>query len=314
MARSTRIDFENTYYHVLSRGNEKRPIFIDNQDYHIFKEQTKEMVNRFSIEVHAYVLMTNHYHLLIKTRQQNLSRSMQWLGQTYASQFNRRHQRCGHLFQGRFKSFVVENEHYLNSLCLYIHRNPIRAKMVAHLSDYQWSSYPVYIGKFNEEWLTTDLILGLYGNDRQKFINTQLHYAKQEEQIFDDLRYGLFFGSESFADTYAAKLKEEEHPEKPQIRAAFKKMNIFDVTRQVLLMLDVDDIQSILKPLRREKRPKRDIAIYILVNLGIYTNQEIGNVFGVGYTSISGAIKRAVKYFETDDLMKKQVLSILNDI
>ena len=102
------------------------------------------MSERFKIEIHCWVLMSNHYHLLLKTRQANLSKGMQWFGATYTRRFNLKHRRSGHLFQGRFKSLLVENDSYLLGLSCYIHRNPLRAKIVKRLTDYEWSSYRMY--------------------------------------------------------------------------------------------------------------------------------------------------------------------------
>lgn len=109
------MDFPNTFYHVLSRGNERREIFRDEKDYLKYLEILRKMVERFKIEVHAYVLMPNHYHLLIRTKQGILSKSIQWLRVSYSVWFNRRHKRSGHLFQGRFKSFVIEPKFPTNS-------------------------------------------------------------------------------------------------------------------------------------------------------------------------------------------------------
>ncbi len=119
---------------------------------------------------------------------------------TYSMWFNRRHMRSGHLFQGRFKSFVIEKDRYFTSMCLYIHRNPVRARVVENLLDYPWSSYPTYVAaRRKEPWLTTSLVLGMYGGSRKKFIDAQLAYAGKEKSLLDELRYGLFLGSERFA-------------------------------------------------------------------------------------------------------------------
>ena len=104
MARTWRIEYEGALYHVLSRGNEQRPIFIDNADRLLFLETLGEMSERFEIDIFAYVLMDNHYHLLFRTNRANLSKSMQWFGATYTKRFNVRYNRSGHLFQGRFKT------------------------------------------------------------------------------------------------------------------------------------------------------------------------------------------------------------------
>src|SRR5574337_565875 len=144
MARQWRIEFEGAYYHVLSRGNERRDIFTDDQDRVSFLEILEEMSERFDVEVHAYVLMNNHYHLLLRTNKPNISKSMQWFGTTYTRRYNLKNYRSGHLFQGRFKNFLIENDRYLTMLSCYIHRNPLRAGMVKRLAGYRWSSYPIY--------------------------------------------------------------------------------------------------------------------------------------------------------------------------
>ena len=170
MARAWRVEFEGASYHVLSRGNEQRSIFLDNMDRALFLDVVGEASERFEVEVFAFVLMTNHYHLLMRTNRANLSKTMQWLGGTYTRKFNNRHRRSGHLFQGRFKSILVENDAYVVELSCYLHRNPLRAGLVKRLIDFKWSSYPVYgYGRKGPEWLKTDLILSYFsGVERHK--------------------------------------------------------------------------------------------------------------------------------------------------
>jgi len=120
MARPLRIDREDTFYHVLNRGNERRAIFRDGRDYEGFLTRLGRCAQRFSLAVYAYVLMGNHYHLLVRTRQANLSAAMQWLGVSYSTWHNARHERSGHLFQGRFKSFLIAEDAYLYRLLLYL--------------------------------------------------------------------------------------------------------------------------------------------------------------------------------------------------
>jgi REP element-mobilizing transposase RayT len=120
MARPLRMDYPDAFYHVLSRRNERKKIFWDEKDRLKFLDILGKMVERFELEIHAYVLMRNHFHLLVHTKEANLSRAIQWLGVSYSVWFNRRHQRSGHLFQGRFKNFLIENDHYFTAMCLYI--------------------------------------------------------------------------------------------------------------------------------------------------------------------------------------------------
>jgi REP element-mobilizing transposase RayT len=110
MARPLRIEFEGALYHILSRGNDRQDIYLNDDDYKTFLSVLEEMSSRFEVDIFAYVLMSNHYHLLIRTNESNLSKSMQWLGTTYTRRFNLQHFRSGHLFQGRYKSIIVQNE------------------------------------------------------------------------------------------------------------------------------------------------------------------------------------------------------------
>ena len=141
MARQWRIEYPGALYHILSRGNGRRDIFLSDDDRVLFLELIQEFSERFGIEVYAYVLMGNHYHLLLKTPDTNLSKGMQWFGTAYTRKFNLQNNLSGHLFQGRFKSIIIENDAYLLRLSCYIHRNPVRAGIVDRLSDYKWSSY-----------------------------------------------------------------------------------------------------------------------------------------------------------------------------
>ena len=135
MARPLRIEFPDATYHVTSRGNERRPIFYDDQDRLAFLCFLGQAVKRFSWSITAYVLMTNHFHLVIQTREANLSRGMQWLNGKYAGWFNHRHKRSGHLFQGRFHAFLIEKETYFAEVLRYVVLNPVRGKMAERPED-----------------------------------------------------------------------------------------------------------------------------------------------------------------------------------
>jgi len=142
----------------------------DNDDRILFLDLMGKTVELFNIEIYAYVLMTNHYHVLLKTNESNLSRSMQWFGATYTRRFNLRHKRSGHLFQGRFKSFLVQSDGYVLRLSCYIHRNPLRAGRVERLSEYRWSSYLTYgYNQKAEDWLNTKFLFSLFqGSQKEK--------------------------------------------------------------------------------------------------------------------------------------------------
>ena len=201
MARPLRIDIPGAWYHVTARGNERRPIFRGDRDFARFVAILEETVGRFRLRLHGYVLMVNHYHLVVETPEANLSRAMQWLNVNYSTWFNRRHRRSGHLFQGRFKSIIVDPQEWGLVLSRYVHLNPLRTsehamskiqrqevatgkrKPVAAreikerllaLNSYLWSSYRAFAGYEPEPaWLETAgvarLIGGKDGSWRRKY-------------------------------------------------------------------------------------------------------------------------------------------------
>ena len=314
VARSLRMDYPDTFYHILSRGNEKRDIFHDEKDYLKFLNTTEKAAERFKLEVHAYVLMKNHYHLLVRTKEANLSRAIQWLGVSYSIWFNRRHQRSGHLFQGRFKSFLIENERYFGAVCLYIHGNPLRAGIVTRLSDYKWSSYRAYAyNKCQVSWLTTELILGAHGWSKKEFIKAHQIFFRERVNLLGELRHGLYLGSEAFSEKCIQRFKGEWDPEKPQMRSLLRSRNIKDLAMEILRKLGEKNPQSIFN-VRKYRCRNKDVIIYILYQLGVYLNAEIGRVFGVGYTAIPGAVRRGKEFMNSDGKLKEKVNKIIDDI
>ena len=226
MARALRIEFKGALYHILSRGNERRNIFLGDDDYKVFLSVLEEMSERFEVDIFAYVLMNNHYHLLIRTNQDNLSKSMQWVGTTYTRRFNLKHFRSGHLFQGRFKSILVQNAAYLMQLSCYIHRNPLRAGLVKRLVDYRWSSYRTYAYKASHtKWLNKDLIFSqCNGEDSYKAYREKVQkYSEEESKVFENLRHGIVFGTKRYLNKITKKhLKKESDVDLPQLNRIIK--------------------------------------------------------------------------------------------
>ena len=139
MPRKPRIEIPG-YYHIVNRGVGQRVIFKEPDDYEQFEELMCIYAKSYRITIHNYCLMNNHYHLLIETTEENLSRFMRQLNMSYAIYFNKKNQRAGHLWQGRFKSWYVTDEAYLYTLMLYIEQNPLKAKIVKELEAYPYSS------------------------------------------------------------------------------------------------------------------------------------------------------------------------------
>ena len=179
MARPLRILYPNAFYHITCRGNDRRVIFRDDQDRTHFVERLRGALEIFSVRVHAYVLMSNHFHLIVETPKANLSEFMRQFNISYTVYYNRRHRRIGHLYQGRFKAIVVDKDSYLLELSRYVHLNPIRIKAktqrseterIREISRYRWSSLPGYLdGKRKDSWITYGAVLSYVDGSRQKY-------------------------------------------------------------------------------------------------------------------------------------------------
>jgi len=146
MARPLRLEFAGALYHVTSRGNERKPIYFEEADFELFLNILGQVCEQHNWVIHAFCLMTNHYHLLVETPDANLSKGMRQLNGVYTQAINRRYRRVGHLFQGRYKAILVDKDAYLLELSRYIILNPIRAKMVDSLEEWPWSSWHCAMG------------------------------------------------------------------------------------------------------------------------------------------------------------------------
>jgi REP-associated tyrosine transposase len=203
MARPLRLEFSDALYHVTSRGNERRPIFRTNRDRQTFLLFLGQATRRFGWSVTAWVLMTNHFHLVLKTPDPNLSKGMQWLNSAYANWFNRIHRRCGHLFQGRFKAFLIDEESYFADVLRYVVLNPVRAKMCERPEEYRWSSHRATAGlEKAPDWLDVTAVHRLFGPDAaaaqplyREFVLAKIGC---EDRLWDKLTNQLYLGTEEW--------------------------------------------------------------------------------------------------------------------
>lgn len=180
MARLPRNHIPGMMYHIMIRGNNREKIFFDTADYYHFCNRLKESTKKFDCKIHLYCLMTNHIHIVIEVLHIPIGKIIQTINSPYANAINKKNNRVGHLFQGRYKSKMILDENYLRELCFYIHNNPVKAKITSDMNNYQWSSHHVYTQKENMPWVTTSHILKLLGetnntnNRYQEFIKSKM--------------------------------------------------------------------------------------------------------------------------------------------
>jgi len=278
MARPLRLEYENAVYHITSRGNARASIFLDKDDRARFLDTLADVVDRYGWICHAYCLMTNHYHLLIETPNADLSHGMQLLNGVYTQWFNRRHDRVGHLLQGRFKAILVEKESYLLELVRYVVLNPVRAKMVRSVRDWPWSSYRATAGQTEvPEFLAVDWVLSQFDSDRERAVRAYRRFIRQGRgiNVWDELRAGALLGSDGFVDQLRPLLKEK--PLDPEYR---KRERFAARPSLEELFADVTD-----KATRNER-------IYQAVRIHHYTLREVGDHVGLLYSTVSVIAKR----------------------
>lgn len=296
MPRAERFEYADTFYHVLTRGNERRPMFRIERDYVRFCELLETLSDRFEVEVWSYVLMKNHYHLLLRTTRPNLSSAMHWLGVSYSTWFNAKHRRNGHLFQGRFKSFIIEEDDYLERLILYIHRNPLRAKLTERLADYPWSSYRcLAYGRGCASWLRRDDVLSFFDGDADAFRKAVQGYSEERDRLLENIWHSLILGSAEGIDRLRRKDKERPDDRGPRSRKQALDLPIGDVVERFrkTLRIDTQEIDAWRRPVRRSPRPRRDILLRLLWKTGRFRLREIADFFHVTLAAVPFACRRA---------------------
>ena len=276
MTRPLRIEFSGALYHITSRGNARNIIYTDDVDRTRFLELLSQLCDRHDWLCHSYCLMSNHYHLLVETKRPTLSKGMKGLNGQYAQMFNRRHNRAGHLFQGRHKAILVQKESYLLELARYIVLNPVRAKMVQTPEQWPWSSYRALAGySTTQSELTTEWILGMFNANKKTACARYRNFVaegKNQPTPWSDLKNQIYLGSEAFVDDMLCKLD----PMQP--------------------VSDIPSVQKLSapKPIKYYKNKYKDqsIAMAIAYLGGHYTLTEVGNEFGVSRTTVSRAVTK----------------------
>ena len=273
MARPLRIEFAGALYHVTSRGDGREDIYLDDADRQLFMAVLGEVCRLFNWSVHAWCLMTNHYHLLVETPDSNLSRGMRYLNGVYTQRFNRKHSRVGHVFQGRFKAILVEKEAYLLELVRYIVLNPVRAGIVRSAEEWSWSSYSISVGLAAcPSWLDREWLLGNFGKTEKTAVQRYMQFVADgvaQPSPWLMLKNQIYLGSDRFIKNAQAKLsgcKLSEIP-KAQKRPPHKSLKTYSRMAE-----------------------SRNEAIVRAYRSGGYTLQQIGDYFSLHYSTVSRII------------------------
>jgi REP element-mobilizing transposase RayT len=281
MARPLRIEFPGAVYHITSRGNARQAIFIDDEDRGRFLDVLRMVVERFQWLCHAYCLMENHYHLLIETRNANLSKGMRELNGVYTQGFNQRYRRVGHLFQGRYKAVIVEKDNHLLSLCRYVVLNPVRVGLIKRPEHWKWSSYRATIGLAKRlSFLTIDWVLSQFGGRKRVAMEKYRRFVMEginKESPWETLKGQIFLGTDEFIKQLRGLLDE--------------KQRIKEVPR-VQRYVARPPLKGLFKGKKGKERTAEDRAIDNAYVCYGYTMKEIADHLGVHYATISRAIKR----------------------
>ncbi len=302
MTRPLRIQFPRAVYHVINRGNEKSAIFNDDEDRNCFLKILAQSSKIYNIKLYCFVLMKNHFHLLVETPLGNLSEFMRHFNITYTSHYNRRHSRVGHLYQGRYKSILVEKDSYLTMVSRYIHLNPARTALVKnykpeqqlqYLWAYNWSSLPGYLNPAIQlDFLNYKTVLAEYGGCNQTGIN------QYKQQLAEDLNSDFsindkiigqsILGSKKFVSRIKNRhLKKKDGRENPGIGEIHKYLS-----QDIVLSLLADKFGVKPEMLFTTTEQVKQITMTVLYSYASLNNREIGELFGVDYSTVSQNRKR----------------------
>ena len=307
MARQLRIEFEHAFYHITSRGIEKRSIFLDRNDRNRFMFYLRENQQRYSVNIYAYVLMRNHYHLFLETIRPNLNRFMHDLNTSYTVYFNKRRTRVGPLFQGRYKAILVDSEMYMLELTRYIHLNPSRAKLVIRPEKYMWSSYRVYLGKDVDHLVSTSWAKERFGRRWRSSYRDFVEQGMAGKDPFDNLKVGFILGSDIFVDKIKSMLKGKQADKEIPVAKELIGLKLNRVIEETCRYFRVDRTEIVKR--RRDFLPRK-VALYLVRKLTQASINEIAAVFNIRYPAVSKAVSRVRNEINKSEKMKKIIRDI----
>ena len=306
MARPLRITYPGAFYHVTSRGNERKNVFKSKRDREKFFEYLDSATQRYDAVIHVFCLMDNHYHLLLETPSGNLPQIMRHINGAYTTYFNVKRARSGHLFQGRYKAILVEIDEYAKELSRYIHLNPVRAKMVKTPEEYEWSSYQFYIGvQKPPEWLHRDFILGYFGDKvsiAQKgyhsFVSAMVN--KKYDSPLDEVVSSTLLGSPGFIAFIKDRFLSGKKPDKnlPALKELVEKASMQDV---------FDEVESVLG---KQPALARNVKMFLCQRYTGEKLKDIGTHFGIGESGVSQASRRVNDKIRKEKKFRRKIRKV----
>lgn len=318
MARPLRIQFENAYYHVTCRGNDRRAIFFSDTDRLAFLELLGRSTDIYQTDILAYVLMINHFHLLVKTPRGNLQEFMRHFNISYTAYFNRRHRRSGHLYQGRYHSFLIDEDNYLKAVSRYIHLNPVTIKQASSkdvaarqkaLRSYLWSSFPGYTSPCaRKPFLRVEEVLDDFGGDTASGRRSYGRYVTQG--LVTDLENPLelgkghgIIGERDFVDAVRDRylspaINVRELPAAEKIKS---RVDPELIVATVCTVLNIGRDHLMKKGYRGTGR---GLLMELLYRYSGMKQPEIGSMLGIDYSAVSIGRKRFFVLMEADPEIK----------
>ena len=318
MARPLRLDYPGAWHHVINRGAAGRTIFNTDEQRAYFLSLLAAAHERFNAEWHAYCLMSNHYHLLLRTPEGNLQRIMRHVGGLYTQFYNRTEGRDGPLMRGRYRAVLVEADAHWLELSRYIHRNPQSAGMVRDLADYPWSSYPAYIGLASvPSWLQTSYILRAIA-PRHRQARYRAFMAGDSDAalhaFYDQQKISPILGSDAFkAQALSGATADVDHPE---LRSARTLPTVSQIVRATRRRFNVDETAIWQSKRGRGSRSRaRSAAMYLCQEVGDIRLSAIAEVFGLtSYASAGATIRQFKARLERDAALAKTMAQLKRDL
>lgn len=290
---------------------ERRDIFIDARDYEKFLTYLERTTERFSFVIHGFSLISNHYHIECETPRANLSETMHWLNTCYAGYFNRRYERVGHVFQGRYNAVLIQKERHLLELTRYIHLNPVRAGLVSRPELYEWSSYQRYMGATRKfQWVESDWTLSRFGATRLEARKAYRDFVGEglEHDLEDPLESAVdgVLGDEGFLGWVAKKFLgtdplDSERGRRRRVRTILPVQDVIDAVSS-LCSLDAED----LRKKGRQCNTARDVALYLSREYSGLKNLELAREFGnMRASNVSNICRRISGEMKTNKNLEK---------